>query len=151
MSLPPEDSFQPLMNVRKDLEQMFAASPFDMSFFNQLLGNLEGMMGISLQETVTEIIATCQIPGLQKGDDVQIHVEPHMLTIRGAIDTQFEQKDENLFKQQRYASSFHRAISLPSLVLRDGVKATYRDDVLEVRMRKTAESYNPTAIDIDFY
>ena len=151
MSLLPEDSFQPLMNVRKDFEQMFAASPFDMSFFNQLLGNLGGMMGINVQETATQVIATFQIPGLQKGDDVQIHVEPHMLTIRCSMDTRFEKKDENLFKQQHYASSFHRAIYLPSHVSRDGVKASYRNGVLEVIMQKTGERNLRSPIEIDFY
>lgn len=148
MSLLPEDSFQPLMNVRKDFEQMFAASPFDMSFFNQLLGNLGGMLGIHVSETATQVIVTCQIPGLQKGDDIQIHVEPYMLTIRGSMDTR---KEENLFKQERYASNFHRAISLPSAVSRDNVKASYRNDVLEVRMQKTTEPNVRSPIDIDFY
>ena len=151
MSLLPEDSFQPLMNVRKDFEQMFSASPFDMSFFNQLLGNLGGMMGINVQETATQVIATCQIPGLQKSDDIQIHVEPYTLTIRGSIDTRMEMKEENLFKHQHYASNFHRTISLPSPVSRDGVKASYRNDVLEVRMQKTAEPNVRSTIDIDFY
>ena len=151
MSLLPEDPFQPLMNVRKDIEQMFATSPLEMNFFNQLLGNLGGMMGINVQETATEVIATCQIPGLQKGDDIQIHVDPHLLTIRGSIDTRFEKKDENLYKQQRFASSFHRAISLPSPVSRDGVKASYQNDVLEVIMQKTSDHNVHSSIDIDFY
>ena len=67
------------------------------------------------------------------------------------IDTRMEMKEENLFKQQRYASSFHRAISLPSPVSRDGVKASYRNDVLEVIMQKTEERYVRSPIDIDFY
>lgn len=151
MSLLPEDSFQPLMNVRKDFEQMFSASPFDMSFFNQLLGNLGGMMGINVRETATQVIVTCQIPGLQKGDDIHIHVDSVMLTIRGFMDTRIEKKDENLYKHQRYASSFHRVISLPSPVSKDGVKASYHNGLLEVVMQKATEQNVRSAVDIDFY
>ena len=149
MSFLPDDSFKQLSNVRKEFDRMFSDFPFDLSFFDNMVGNFGGMK-IDVQETATEVIATCEIPGIEKDDDLQIHVEQHMLSIRGSINTTTEIKEENMFRKESYAGSFHRSISLPSPVSKDGVKATYRNGVLEVRMQKTAQN-NVQNIDIDFY
>ena len=138
MSLLPEDSFKQLSNVRKEFDRMFSAFPFDMSFFNNMFGNFGGMK-VDVYETTTEVIATCDIPGLEKEDDIQINVDQNMLSIRGSVNTATEINEGNLYRQERYAGSFYRSISLPSPVSRDGVKATYRNGVLEVRMQKTAQ------------
>ncbi len=149
MSLLPDDSFKQLSNVRKDFERMFSASPFDLSIFDNMLGNFGGMK-VDVHETVTEVIAICGISNLKKDDNIQINVEQNTLSIRGSINTTTEIQEENMFRQERNASSFHRLISLPSPVSREGVKATYRNGVLEVRMQKTAQN-NVENIDIDFY
>lgn len=149
MSLLPDDSFKQLPNVRKDFERLFSAFPFDLSFFDNILGNFGGMK-VDVHETATEVIATCDIPGLEKDDDIQINVEQNMLIIRGSINTTTEIKEETLFRQERYAGGFYRSIFLPSPVSREGARATYRNGVLEVRMQKTAHN-NVQNIDIDFY
>ena len=149
MSLLPEDSFKQLSNVRKEFDRMFSAFPFDMSFFNNMFGNFGGMK-VDVYETTTEVIATCDIPGLEKEDDIQINVDQNMLSIRGSVNTATEINEGNLYRQERYAGNFYRSIFLPSPVSRDGVKATYRNGVLEVRMQKTAQK-NIQSIDIDFY
>ena len=147
MSLLPDDIFNQLSSVRKEFDRMFPA--FDLSLFNTMLGNFGGMR-VDVHETATEVIVSCDIPGLQKGDDIQINVEQNMLIIRGSTNKTTEIKDANMFRQERYAGGFHRAIALPSPVSRDDVKATYKNSVLEVRMQKTAQTY-PQNIDIDFY
>ena len=149
MSLLPDDSFKQLSNVRKDFDRMFSAFPFDLSFFDNMLGNFGGMK-VDVHEIATEVIATCDIPGLEKDDDIQINVEQHMLSIRGSINTTTEIKEENMFRQERYAGSFHRSISLPSPVSRDAVKATYRNGVLAVRMQKTVQNTNLLNRDFPF-
>lgn len=149
MSLLPGDRFNQLMNVKKEVEQMFS-SLFDLSFFDNMLGNL-GNMGGQVQETDTEVIATFNIPGLKKEDDIHIHVDYEVLTIKGINHTTTEINDGNMIRTQQYASSFYRSIHLPSPVSRDGVKATYINGVLEVRMKKSSQNIIPKKIDIDFY
>ncbi len=138
MSLLPDDPFKQLANIRKDFDRMFSAFPFDMSFFDNMLGNF-GDMKVDVHETTTEVIVTCDIPGLEKKEDIQINVQNNFLSISGSLNKATEIKEENMFRQERYAGSFHRSISLPSPVSRDGVKATYRNGVLEVRMPKTTQ------------
>ena len=146
MSLLPDDPFKQLANVRKDFERMFSTShfPFDMSFFDNLLGNF-GSIKIDVYETATEVIARCDIPGIEQKEDIQINVEQHMLSISGFTNTATEIKRKEL-----YANHFHRSIFLPSPVSREGVHATYRNGVLEVIMQKATQN-NVKNIDIDFY
>ena len=148
MSYLPDDPFKQLANVRKDFDRMFAAFPFDMSFFDNVLGNF-GNMKVDVHETDTEVVATCDIPGLEKKDDIQINVAHNVLSISGFMNKATEVKSENMFRQERYAGNFHRSISLPSPVSPTGVKATYRNGVLEVRMPKTTQILDHK-IDIEF-
>ena len=148
MSLLPNDPFKHLANVKKDFDRMFSAFPFDMSFFGNMLGNF-GDMKVDVHETTTEVIVTCDIPGLEKKEDIQINVQNSFLSISGSLNKATEIKEENTFRQERYAGSFHRSISLPSPVSRDGVKATYRNGVLEVRMPKTTQIIEHN-IDVEF-
>ena len=148
MSYLPDDAFKRLANVRKDFDRMFAAFPFDMSFFDNMLGNL-GNMKVDVHETDTEVVATCDIPGLEKKEDIQIDVAHNVLSISGFMNKATEVTGENMFRQERYAGNFHRSISLPSPVSRNGVKATYRNGVLEVRMPKTTQILD-NKIDVEF-
>lgn len=148
MSYLPDDAFKRLANVRKDFDRMFAAFPFDMSFFDNMLGNL-GNMKVDVHETDTEVVATCDIPGLEKKEDIQIDVAHNVLSISGFMNKATEVTGENMFRQERYAGNFHRSISLPSPVSRNGVKATYRNGVLEVRMPKTTQIIDDK-IDVEF-
>jgi len=127
---------------------MFSAFPFDMSFFDNMIGNF-GDMKVDVHETTTEVIVTCDIPGLEKKEDIQINVTHNMLSISGFMNKATEVNGENMFRQERYAGSFHRAISLPSPVSQNGVKATYRNGVLEVRMPK-ARQVIEHKIDVEF-
>ena len=149
MSLLPDDPFKQLSSVRKEIDRMFSAFPFDLSFFDNMLSGISGIK-VDVHETATEVIATCEIPGIEKDDDIQINVEQNLLIIKGSINTSTEIKEENLFRQERYAGGFYRSIFLPSPVSREGVKASYINGVLEVRMQKTAQN-NEQNIDIDFY
>ena len=148
MSLLPDDPFKQLANVRKDFDRMFAAFPFDMNFFDNMLGNF-GDMEVDVHETTTEVIVSCDIPDLEKKEDIQINVQNNFLSISGSLTKATEIKEENTFRQERYVDSFHRSISLPSPVSPNGVKATYRNGVLEVRMPKTTQIIDHK-IDVEF-
>lgn len=148
MSLTPDDPFKHLENVRKDFDRMLSAFPFDMIFSDNLLSSFDSMK-VDVYETDTEVIATCDIPGLERKEDLNINVDHYMLSISGSVNKATEVKGENLFRQERYVGSFHRSIPLPSPVSKSGVKATYRNGVLEVRMPKTTQIIEHK-IDIEF-
>lgn len=146
MSLVPFDPFRQLDNMRRDLNRLFSADfGVDREF---------GKPKVDVYETENEVVATCDIPGLEKKDDVHIHInDQSMLTISGTIQRSNEIKEENMHKQERFTGYFKRSIPLPSPVSMDGnAKASYKNGVLEIRMPKVQDStQNRNKIDVDFH
>ncbi|MFQ5754051.1 MAG: Hsp20/alpha crystallin family protein [bacterium] len=69
---------------------------------------------IEMSESATEIIASVNLPGLQRGD-IDITVSNDMLSIRGKV---------------------NKNIALPPGIDPDKIKASYRNGVLELRLPK---------------
>lgn len=144
MSLIPYDPFRQLSHMRKDLDRFFSDFPF------QLDDNRFGHMRVDVYETANEVVATCDLPGLEKKEDVDIHIENNMLTISGTINRTNEIKEEHMHRKERFVGRFHRSIQLPANVSHEGVKASYKNGVLEIRMPK-AINENKKKIDVDFH
>ncbi|KKB24228.1 Hsp20/alpha crystallin family protein, partial [Staphylococcus carnosus] len=109
-----------------------------------------GNIKVEVYETENEVVATCDIPGLEKSEDVNIDIENNVLTISGSMNKTNETKEKNMYRKERYTGSFQRVITLPSPVTIEGVSATYKNGVLEVKMPKTTPN-NKKKIDVDFH
>jgi HSP20 family protein len=72
-----------------------------------------------------------------------------MLSISGFINRVNEVKEEKMQRQERFVGRFQRSISLPSNVSSEGIKATYKNGVLEIRMPKIKPD-TKKKIDVDF-
>ncbi|SFD34777.1 HSP20 family protein [Bacillus sp. OV194] len=146
MSLIPYEPFRQLSNMRRDFERIFAESPFDLGAEGGHFGNIR----VDIHETDSEVVATCDIPGLEKKEDININIEKNILSISGSMNKTHEVKQENMHRKERYSGSFHRAITLPASVSKEGVKATYKNGVLEITMPKIAQN-NTKKIDVEFH
>ncbi|RID81925.1 Hsp20/alpha crystallin family protein [Peribacillus asahii] len=145
MTLVPYDPFRQLSNMSREFDRFFSDFPIRFDH-EQGLGSIR----VDVHETENEVVATCDIPGLEKKEDVDIDIENNRLSISGSINRTDEVKEENMFRRERYAGRFQRMITLPSPVSQEGVKATYRNGVLEVRMPKIAKD-TKKKIDVDFH
>ena len=145
MPLVPYDRFRPLDNMRKEFDRFFSYFPstFDTE---QSLGGIR----VDVHETENEVVATCDIPGLEKKEDVNIDIDNNVLTISGSINRTNEIKEESMYRKERYVGRFHRSISLPSPVSDEGIKATYKNGILKVKMPKLAKE-NKKKIDVEFH
>lgn len=146
MSLVPFDPFRQLDNMRRDLNRLFST---DLGMDREF-----GIPKVDVYETENEVVATCDLPGLEKKDDVQIHInDQNTLTISGMIQRSNEIKEDRMHKQERFTGRFQRTIPLPSPVSLEGnAKATYKNGVLEIRMPKMQDdSQNRNKIDVDFH
>lgn len=148
MSLTPYEPFRHLENMRRELDRIFSGdfSGLRTAFGQQQFGN----MNVDVYETEREVVATCDMPGLEKKEDVSIDIDNNVLTVSGVINRVNEVKGENMHRQERFVGRVQRSIALPAPVSAEGVKATYRNGVLEVRMPKV----NPDTkkrIDIEFH
>lgn len=145
MDLQPYDSFRQISDMmRREVERVFSEFPFG-------LGNMQGFGGFRLDvyETANEVVATCDIPGLEKKDDLVIDIDYNRLSISGSVNNMSDLEEGNTYKKERYVGRFQRVVSLPTPVSNEGVKATYKKGVLEVRMPKLVVD-SKKQIDIDF-
>lgn len=144
MAIMPYDPFRGLERMRNYLDQIF---PDNIYPFHLQQPNLPTM---DLHETADEVVATCDIPGLNSKDDVDIDIENNTLTIKGTIQQSQEFNENHLRHRERFAGGFHRMVTLPSPIDESGTKATYKNGVLEIRMPKLQNSTRKR-IDIDFH
>ncbi|MDQ0338929.1 HSP20 family protein [Caldalkalibacillus uzonensis] len=142
MALIPYDPFRRLAHMRRDLDRFF----HDLPLFNQELD----MPRVDVYETETEVIASCELPGLEKKEDVDIDVRDQMLTISGVINRVKEVKEEHMYRRERFSGRFQRSVPLPAPVSAEGTRATYKQGILEIRMPKQ-ERTNQKRIDVEFH
>ncbi|GIP34697.1 Hsp20/alpha crystallin family protein [Paenibacillus sp. J2TS4] len=146
MPIVPHDPFRQLENVRRELDRFFT---HDFSIFKPGASSF-GNLNVDVYETESEVVATCDIPGLEKKEDVTIDIDNNVLSISGSVNRVNEVKEESMHRKERFVGRFQRSIALPSAVSSEGVKATYKNGVLEVRMPKV-QGDTKKKIDVQFH
>ena len=115
---------------------------FITSFFGPPASRLGGMPftpPVDVEETAEEFVIRADLPGVPQ-KDVKVSLRGDTLTIRG------ERQDERSagagarLRIERRSGSFERSFTLGAAVRSDGVKATYRDGVLEIRVPKAEQA-----------
>ncbi len=91
---------------------------------------------IDVIETDKEVIATAEMPGLEK-QDIKINLTEDRLEISAETKHEEKKEEKGYLYRERRSGSYYRAISLPSPVDTDNSKASYKNGVLEIKMPKT--------------
>lgn len=91
---------------------------------------------IDIVETDKEIIATAEMPGLDK-KDININLTSDTLELSAEIKHEEEKKGEDYVYRERRSGNYYRSVSLPSSVDVNGAKAAYNNGILEIKMPKT--------------
>ena len=94
---------------------------------------------VDLKEEETRYVVDVELPGLKK-EDIEVHLESGVLTIRGERRFEKDTKKENYHRIERAYGKFSRSFSLPTRVNAEGISAQYRDGVLQVIVPKAEES-----------
>ncbi|TCT26679.1 HSP20 family protein [Melghiribacillus thermohalophilus] len=149
MPLIPYEPFRRLEHMKRELDHFFS-NDFPSLTFRDEFKPIFQTPRADVYETEKEVVARCDLPGIENKEDVRIEVDTHSLTISGKISRTREVKEEKFMTQERHEGSFHRTIPLPASVSSEGVKATYKNGVLEVRMPKTGDEQK-RKIDIEFH
>ncbi len=91
---------------------------------------------IDVIETDKEVIATAEMPGLEK-QDIKINLTEDRLEISAETEHEEKKEEKGYVYRERRSGSYYRAIPLPSPVDPDNSKASYKNGVLEIKMPKT--------------
>ena len=93
-----------------------------------------------------EVVIHAELPGIKK-EDIDVHVENNVLTIRGKKERKEEAKEEGYYRTERAYGSFSRSFSLASSVDVTKIGAEYKDGVLTLSLPKS-EKAKPRQIDV---
>ncbi len=89
-----------------------------------------------IQETDDKIIATFEIPGVDK-KDIQLNVTENRIEVKVEKKQEVKMEKGNYLKEERSYKGFYRAMPLPAEIIPEKTRASYKDGVLKVEMIKT--------------
>lgn len=145
MALVPYDPFRAVDLMRREMDRFL--SPVFTGFREEFNGGPR----VDVYETENDVVALCEIPGVEKKDDININIHDNVLAVSGIINRTNEVKDENkVHRTERFYGRFQRSITLPAKVSPEGVKASYRNGVLEIKMPKEPPGQHK-AIDVEWH
>ena len=127
-----------LMNVNEQLNRLF-----DDAFATMPRGaDLDAgtwAPAVDLREEEGGFVLQADMPGMKK-EDIDVHVENNILTIQGERRFESETKRDTYHRIERAYGKFTRSFALPVRVHSEGIKAAYKDGILEVSIPKAEES-----------
>ncbi|MBB6283141.1 MULTISPECIES: Hsp20/alpha crystallin family protein [Geobacillus] len=147
MALIPYDPFRHLESIRRDMNRFFTSD------FPSLFAHMDEqhwMPRIDMHETANEYVVSCDLPGLERKEDVHIDVQNNMLTISGTIQRHHDVKEEQMHRRERFFGRFQRSITLPADAATETIRATYKNGVLDIHIPKTATG-TKKRVDIEFH
>jgi len=145
MTLVRWDPFRELEDMSDRLNRMFAR-PALRSSGKETMTVADWMPTVDISETEGEYLIKAELPEVKK-EDVKVTVEDGVLTIQGERRQEKEEKGRKFHRVERSYGSFVRSFTLPESVDEAGVKAEYKDGVLNLHLPKS-EKVKPKAIDV---
>ncbi|MCX7942963.1 MAG: Hsp20/alpha crystallin family protein [Deltaproteobacteria bacterium] len=86
-------------------------------------------------ENEKEIVVEAEIPGTTQ-KNIEIRLEDNILIIKGVRNMDENALQGNFYRMERMYGSFIRTFTLPDLVDKEKISASYKNGVLTVRMPK---------------
>jgi HSP20 family protein len=80
-----------------------------------------------------------ELPGMKR-EDIEVSLQNGALVISGERKTETVKDDTEVHRRERYYGKFSRALTLPTAVAGDKVKAAYKDGILSVTLPKAEEA-----------
>lgn len=123
--------------------------PLDMSFWDRFWDDYslrspfraltafpaEWMPDIDISETEKEIVIEANVAGYET-KDIDIEIENNILTIKGEMEKETEEKKRKYYRQERCTGSFFRQIALPPAVDETQAKCKAKNGALTVTIPK---------------
>ena len=98
---------------------------------------------VDVSEDKNQITVKADLPGFKK-EDIQLHVNGSILTIRGERKSETDNKEKNYHRIERSFGVFERSFDVGTIIDQSKVKANYRDGVLEIDIPKSIDEQNKT-------
>lgn len=104
---------------------------------DRILPAIRGEFRVDVREHTDEVIVVADLPGIEK-DAVTLNLmNPRALEISCNRDRETEEKSEGYYVRERISGSLRRIVALPADVTDDNARASFKNGVLEVTLKKT--------------
>ncbi|OPY37594.1 MAG: Small heat shock protein HSP16.5 [Methanoregula sp. PtaU1.Bin051] len=140
----PFDSiWRDMEEMRSDLENLFQQTYAGAKLLppggvaDRMLPAIRGEFRVDVREHDDEVIVVADLPGVEKEDISLQLVNPRALEVACERKGKKEEKSEGYYMRERVYGSLRRIITLPADVSEDGSTASFKNGVLEVRLKKT--------------
>jgi HSP20 family protein len=94
---------------------------------------------VDILENKDAYLIRAELPGMKK-EDFHLELEEGTLTLSGERKFEEPTNGDEYHRVERLAGKFSRSFHIPQAVKHDGIKATYRDGILEVCVPKAEEA-----------
>ena len=101
---------------------------------------------VDMYQTDDEVVIKAALPGF-KAEDVQINVTGDVITLRGELKHEEDNKERAWHIREQRWSSFERSLALPTAVKADQAVADFENGVLIITLPK-AEEVKPRTISV---
>jgi HSP20 family protein len=110
-------------------------------FVRDIFGREEGATlepPVEVAETDKDVTVKMLVPGVDK-DQIQVTVDEDLLTVRGEMRKEHEEKKKNYYRQEIRYGSFQRAVRLPAEVEGAKAAADLKNGALTITLPKSAQ------------
>ncbi|HUU76620.1 MAG TPA: Hsp20/alpha crystallin family protein [Methanoregulaceae archaeon] len=108
-------------------------------FSDRMLPAIRGEFRVDVREHDDEVIIVADLPGVEKEDVSLSLLTPSTLEIDCVRRIEKEEKEEGYYIRERLYGSMKRIILLPHDVRDEGTSASFKNGVLEVRLKKSTK------------
>lgn len=127
------DPFEDVEKMRRRMRRMMRA------FWEPFAGFREELeydsFPVDISEIDGELMLKADLPGFEK-DEVKVRITDDSVDIMAVKKREKKEVTETMYRQERAMGSVRRALTLPTKVDSDEVKAEFKNGVLTLRMRK---------------
>ena len=140
------EPFEGLNRLQSQINNLFADS-VDRSWEKRTSSAGVWYPPVDILESKDSYLVRAELPGMKK-EDFNLEVKDGTLTVSGERKSEEPGSGVEYRRVERVTGKFVRSFSLPQTVKHDGIQATYRDGILEIRVPK-AEEAKPRQIPIN--
>jgi HSP20 family protein len=87
------------------------------------------------------IVLEAALPGVEK-KDISVDLKGRVLTLKGALSSEAEVKEDNYYRKERASGKFERSFTMPGDVDPEKIQADYKDGILKITVPRPENRKN---------
>lgn len=135
-SLQPWSHFQPLEDLRREIDDLFSRFP---GRGGRRVGLVTAFPPIEAFLDGNQYVIRLDLPGIDP-KEIEVTVREGLVTVRGSREHHDEQAERDFIHCEVTHGGFERSVTLPRGIRTEDIDATYHHGVLELRMPAPKET-----------